>query len=166
MKTIEMEIALMSYFGIRQNIIVPNISWSFLYNHEADLIVLTGSSYATEIEIKVSKADLKKDKEKKHCHESDMIKYLDFAVPVKLKEFALTEIPKHAGLITVELYENYNCYTVNYAGYRVERIRPAMKNKHCKAWSCGERQRLSELGCMRILGLKKKVFKLSNKAAI
>jgi len=156
-KTIEMEIALMSYFGIRQNIIVPNISWSFLYNHEADLIVLTGSSYATEIEIKVSKADLKKDKEKKHCHESDMIKYLDFAVPYELKDFALIEIPEHAGLLSVRKDGDY---------YWVNREKAAIKNKNCRAWELGERQRLSELGCMRILGLKKKVFKLSNKVVI
>ena len=55
MKTIEMEVALMKHFGIRQNIIVPNVSWSFL-NYEADLVVLTKSNYATEIEIKISKA--------------------------------------------------------------------------------------------------------------
>ena len=154
MKTIEMEIALMQYFGVRQNIIVPNISWSFLYNHEADLIILTGSSYAREIEIKVTKADLKKDKEKKHCHESDMIKYLDFAVPIELKDFALTEIPEHAGLLSVRFDGNR---------YWVNREKATTKNKHCKSWTQAERQKLSELGCMRILGLKEKVFKLSHK---
>ena len=48
----------MNFFNYRANLIVPNISWG-LGLHECDLLVLTSSGYATEIEIKVSKADLK-----------------------------------------------------------------------------------------------------------
>lgn len=153
MKTIEMEIALMDHFNIRQNIIVPNLSWSFL-NHEADIVSLSKSGYATEIEIKVSKADLKKDKEKNHCHESDMIKYLFFAVPSELKEFALTEIPERAGLLEIIQYgEASRKY--------VKQIRPPALNKNHRKWTPNERARLAELGCMRILGLKKKVNDLT-----
>ena len=149
MKTLEMEIALMKYQGVRQNIIVPNVFWSF-FNHEADLLVLTKSSYATEIEIKVSKADLKKDKEKWHGHKSDLIKYLDFAVPIELKDFALTEIPEHAGLLSVVFRSGR---------YWVKREKGCTKNKNCRKWTVEERYRLSELGCMRILGLKEKILR-------
>ena len=55
--TIEMEVAIAAYFGFRQNIIVPNISWGFM-NHEADMFIVRKSGYAIEIEIKRSKSDL------------------------------------------------------------------------------------------------------------
>ncbi len=150
MKTIEIEIALMSHFGVRQNIIVPNVSWGML-PYEADLVILTGSNYATEIEIKVSKADLKKDKEKRHKHDSDMFKYFYFAVPKKLVEFALTEIPENAGLFSVEERGNiYNPYWVK------QEKAPVLNKSHCK-WKEADRIKLAELGCMRILGLKEKI---------
>ena len=144
-----MEIALMSHIGVRQNIIVPNVSWAFL-NYEADLVSLTQSGYATEIEIKISKADLKKDKEKRHNHDSDYFKYLYFAVPKKLTEFALTEIPKKAGL-----YEVYEKASGN--GYWVKQIKPPVLNINHRQWSHDERLKLAEIGCMRILGLKRKI---------
>ncbi len=147
MTTLEMEIAIMNHFNIRQNIIVPNILWSF-FNHEADIIILSKSKYATEIEIKISKADLKKDKEKNHCHESEMIKYLWFAVPKKLTGFALTEIPEKAGLI--EVRENKGSVYIN-------KIREPQLNSNHRKWTDRERTKLAELGCMRILGLKTKI---------
>jgi len=150
MKSLEIEIALMEHLGVRQNTIVPNVSWSFL-NYEADLVMLTGSGYATEIEIKVSKSDLKRDKEKRHYHDSDYFKYLYFAVPEKLTEFALTKIPERAGL-----------YKVIDNGYRyfVEQVKSPILNKNHKKWSPKERLRFAELGCMRILGLKKKLIEV------
>jgi len=44
MKTIEMEIAFARYFGIRQNLIIPNVSWG-MDTHECDLFVLTPARY-------------------------------------------------------------------------------------------------------------------------
>ncbi len=150
--TLEMEIALMAHYGVRQNLIVPNVSWGLL-TYEADLVILTGSNYATEIEIKISKADLKKDKEKKHTHNSDMFKYLYFAVPKKLVEFALTEIPESAGLYSIETRNIEGGY------YWVEQIKPPVLNKAHIKWTDGYRVKLAELGCMRILGLKRKLLK-------
>ena len=149
LKTLDIEIAIMRHYGVRQNIIVPNVSWSFL-PYEADLVVLTGSSYATEIEIKISKTDLKKDKEKNHNHDSNYFKYLYFAVPQKLAEFALTEIPEKAGL-----YEIID----NGARLLVRQIKPPKLNKHHKKWTHDEKSKLAEIGCMRILGLKEKLAK-------
>ena len=63
--TLEMEIAVMRWLGIRQNLVVPNVSWGLL-NYEADVVSLTPSGYATEVEIKVSKADLLADFKKGH----------------------------------------------------------------------------------------------------
>ncbi len=151
LNTLDMEIALMNHVGIRQNIVVPNVSWSFL-SYEADLVILTKSNYATEIEIKISKSDLKKDKEKNHNHNNEHFKYLYFAVPKDLVEFALTEIPDRAGL-----YEVYK--TSNENRYWVTQIRPPKLNKNHVRWKESERNYLSELGCMRILNLKEKIRK-------
>lgn len=70
--------------------------------HECDLLILSGFGYATEIEIKTNKYDLLKDKEKKHNHISGLIKKIYFAIPEKVElNFALTNIPKRAGLIVI-----------------------------------------------------------------
>jgi len=61
----EVELAVANYFGIRQHLIVPNVMWGFTgLNYEADLVIVTKAGYAKEVEIKVSRADLIKDKEK------------------------------------------------------------------------------------------------------
>ena len=147
--TLDMEIALMQYLGIRQNIAVPNVSWGLL-PYEADLVVLTKSNYATEIEIKVSKSDMVRDKKKNHEHDSAYFKYLYFAVPKELTEFALTIIPEKAGLLEVSKMDTR---------YWVRQARAPKRNLECVQWKAHERFKLAELGCMRILGLKKKVMK-------
>jgi len=90
--TPEMEIALAEYFGIRQNLIVPNVSWG-MDSHECDLFILTPAGYGWEVEIKVSKADLFKDKHKRHRHNSSKIKFLYFAIPEYLERY-IDEIPE------------------------------------------------------------------------
>jgi len=151
LKTLDIEIAIMQHYGVRQNIIVPNISWGVDFPiHELDLCILPKSSYAIEVEIKVSKPDLLKDKEKKHGHKSDFIKKLYFAVPKKLEEIALKEIPERAGLFVVSNTER---------GYFTQVSREAIHNKSAIKWTIEQRQKLSELGTMRILGLKEKLAK-------
>ena len=73
--TPEMEIALAREFNYNQNLIVPCVG-NGLNIHECDLLILTNHNYATEIEIKVSIADLKKDLDKRHGHRSNKIKNL------------------------------------------------------------------------------------------
>ena len=72
--THKIEVALANHFNYRLNLIVPNISWGAFIWHECDLFIVSKAGYCTEIEIKISKSDLKKDFEKKHNHESDKIK--------------------------------------------------------------------------------------------
>jgi len=149
MKTIEIEIALMQYLNVRQNIIVPNVFWGMGLNYECDLVKLSKNNYATEIEIKISKSDLMKDNEKKNCHNSQLFKYLYFAVPEKLKDTALNALPSRAGLYVI-INRNDELY--------VKTEKKPIKQL-CKQWSVSDRYKLAELGAMRILGLKKKVFK-------
>ena len=162
MKTIEIEVALMNHLNIRTNIIVPNVSWAFnamhegkhgIFSrslHECDLLVLSKSNYATEIEIKISKNDLLKDKEKKHKHDHNLIKYLYFAVPKSLKELALEKIPKRSGLYVI--YQNKKRIIIKCE-------RKAIINKESIRWSDKQRYHLAHIGAMRIYNLKKKLIK-------
>lgn len=159
MKTIEIEIAMMKYFDIRQNIIIPNVSWGMQLNgkilHECDVLSLSKNGYATEIEIKITKADLLKDKEKRHQHSHNHIKNFYFAVPEKLKDLALKEIPKHAGLFILFKFKDGFISTVM--------EKKAEVNKKAIKWTDEERLKLAHLGCMRILKLKEKVLYWKNK---
>ena len=95
----EIEIAVAEHFGYRYNIIVPNVSWGFGLNYEADMVVVLPSCYAMEIEIKVSASDIKADLSKKRQHESDLFKQLYFAVPLELANNE--NIPERAGILAV-----------------------------------------------------------------
>lgn len=156
--TLEMEIALMKYLGVRQNLVVPNVSWGMYGLHECDLLSLSGSNYATEVEIKVSKGDLLNDKKKNHDHDHKLITYFYYAVPAKLVEVALEEIPEHAGLISVEKVDFYGRLYNN-----VSQVRPAQRKAKAYKWTDDDRYRLARLGTLRILGLKEKVHKLNTK---
>jgi hypothetical protein len=147
MRTLEMEIALMQFFNVRQNLIVPNVSWGIANLHECDILVLTDSNYAAEIEIKISKADLLNDKNKKHGHYHNHIARLFFAVPEELKDIALEVIPDRAGL-----------YTIKHSKAKPKLVKKCVRNKNAIRWTNKERLKLAHLGTMRILNLKRKLL--------
>lgn len=153
-KTIEVEIAVMRWMGIRANLVVPNVSWGisdkYRSLHECDIISLSRSGFATEVEIKVSKHDLLKDGDKKHGHKHNLIANLYFAVPEKLKELALEVIPERAGLLVVEKLDGKSF---------AKMVRSPERNKYCIKWDTTKRYQLARLGTMRILGLKEKILK-------
>ena len=146
MKTIEIEVAVMQFLNIRQNIVVPNVSWGVGLNHECDILKLTKTGYATEVEIKVSKSDISADKKKQHGHNSHLIKYLYFAVPSELRDYAIKNIPERAGLLVIR-------------DGTVHEARKPKRNIKAKKWGKDEIDKLLHLGCMRILGLKEKIQK-------
>jgi len=133
--TIEIEYAIACHLGWRQNIIVPNISWGANV-HECDLFVLSKSGWATEIEIKVSAGDLKKDASKGHGHRSNKIRYLYFAIPKKLLKH-WKHIPVRAGI-----------YIVDEKG-GVHKLRAAEKNKDARSLTADEIANIARLGVMR-----------------
>lgn len=149
---LEIEKACAVIWGWRQNMIVPNISWGAGI-HECDLLVLSKAGWATEIEIKVSRSDLKKDAEKKHGHDSKKIKYLYFAIPDKLLN-CIEFIPERAGIIAV--YDNGSY------GFRATVHRQPEANKEATKWTDKDRSNLGRLGCMRIWQLKSTVIGLIN----
>lgn len=108
MKTEDIELAINNYFNYnRRYVIVPNISWGLGFQHELDLLVLTNNNHVWEVEIKVSKSDLKADLKKRHGHYSNKIRRLYFAVPKELQEDALLLIPERAGLFVVHMDEDF-----------------------------------------------------------
>jgi len=151
MKTLDIEIAVMEYFNIRTNLIVPNVSWG-IGLHECDLLVITKAGCAYEVEIKTSKTDLIKDKEKRHGHFNSKIKQLYFAIPMKLVKY-MEHIPERAGIFGIR--EGINTVFKP----KCEKLREARINSKYK-FSEGERYQVARLGAMRILGLKKRIKKL------
>jgi hypothetical protein len=152
MKTIEIEIALMKHFGIRQNIIVPNINWG-LWIHECDLFIVRPSGNTIEIEIKVSFADFKKDFTKKHNHidKFNRIHKFYYAMPIGLIDKCKQMIPINSGLIAIE--EDGKCVVMKEAVVNNGFIKLTEKEKY----------QVCRLGAMRILTLKEKINKLNNK---
>lgn len=144
-KTLEIEITLASWFGYRQNLIVPNVSWG-LNIHECDLFIVSQAGYATEVEIKISKADLKKDADKPHKHQSDLIKNLYFAIPEKL-EGCVEYIPERAGIIIVYRLKHHDDLFCKV-------LRKPKPNKTARKLTDEERYIVARLGALRIWGLK------------
>jgi hypothetical protein len=139
------EVILARYLDYRLNLIVPNISYG-LNLHEIDLLILTPSHYAWEIEIKTSLSDLKMDKKKSHGHYSNKIKRLYFAVPKELEEKALELIPERAGLFVI--YDNKY----------VKCVKTPIINKKARPFTEQEIQHLYELAAMRIWSLKEALY--------
>jgi hypothetical protein len=83
------------------------VYWGLGFNHELDLLSISSSNYGTEIEIKTSKSDLKKDLEKAHKHSDIRIRWLYFAGPEKLLDAMNELVPEKAGIITVS--DMYTC---------------------------------------------------------
>lgn len=147
----EIEIAVANYFGIGTNIIVPNVSWGFL-NHEADLLVVSKSGYAWEIEIKVSKSDMVRDQSKRHAHQSNKIRHLWFAIPEKLlPEVSL--IPERAGILYIKQ-----------SGHVLQHREPQVNITALKLTD-EEQFKIVRLGALRIWRLKAKILKLISPTA-
>lgn len=149
-----MELLVASHFGTRENIIVPNVSWG-LINHEADVLVLRPSGWIEEVEIKVSKSDIKRDLQKNdgggHRH-SQLIHKLWFAVPVHLAD--TPEIPADAGILTAT-------YTFGWGSpWSLGVLRAPKCYKRARKATPDEVYKLMRLGMFRIWTLKDKLYKI------
>lgn len=89
--------------------ICPNVSWglSCKLRYEADIVVSNFKGTSThEIEIKISKSDIKQDKKKKYYHDFKHFKFLWFAVPPELVQVCTEYIPVRAGIFSVDIQTN------------------------------------------------------------
>ncbi len=152
--TPEMEVALAKWFDYRVNLIVPNVYWGFSADmHECDLLIVSNAGYVTEVEIKISRADLRADAKKSHGHRNARIKYLYFAVPEKLEAAALEFAPERAGIITVRDKDKPG----EYLGPRCKRIRAPSAIRQVSPMTASERYKVARLGALRIWNLKRKL---------
>ncbi len=156
-----MELSIASYFGIRQNTIVPNLFWG-MFHYELDLCVLSKAGYATEVEIKSCRADLIKDKEKEHGHINEMIKYLYFALPYHLLK-DIEHVPERAGILIIEHQEAWETY--NFSRKEFFSCTRFREPKVCynRKWDDKERNSLLRLAAMRTWTLKKQLQKARDK---
>ena len=173
MTTRQVEVAAMGHFNYRQNLIVPNVSWGAGL-HECDLLVVRlASLYGVEVEIKVSAADLKKDKDKRHGHRHHKLRELWFAMPSALEPH-LDHVPERAGILLFDwheyTYDDYNKRTktwerVTDGHFQPRVVRKAQVNTGAVKFTDSEVEKIKHLGCMRIHTLLRKteVVELHNK---
>jgi len=148
--TPKLELLVAGHFGTRQNIIVPNVSWGLL-NHEADLLVCRPSLWAEEVELKISKADLRRDraKDRGRGHKvSKLIRKLWFAVPEELA--GMEEIPDWAGIIKA-------VYDPRRGHWYTQTVRAPKAIKGARKLTLDELHQLMRLGVLRVWTLKHKV---------
>ena len=152
--TPEMECALANYFNYRVNLIVPCVSWGMDF-HECDLLILSQARYATEVEIKISIADLRADAKKRHGHRSNRIKRLYFAFPLamgdKYPAMIRELVPERAGILFVREYDDDD-----WTRPRVIKSREAVNQKTSR-FTEAERYKVARLGAIRIWKLKRKL---------
>lgn len=112
-------------FSFRRYAVVPNVSWGLGLDHEADLVCLSLSNVFHEIEIKVSLADLRADKNKRSGHYCRFIRHLWFAIPETEidTDIALGEIPEYSGLVVVRTWPCMD-KTIGYGTKIIRRPRP------------------------------------------
>lgn len=115
------------------------------------MVVMRSSGYAIEVEIKISRSDIRADKRKSHLHDSNRFRELWFAVPEDLADDP--NIPDRAGVIAV-CWRQSSRYS---GGYRCKTVRRGKINTNAKKISAESRLKLAELGCMRIWSLKSKL---------
>lgn len=127
-------------YNYRRALVVANVSWGLL-NWEADMVALSVAGWLTEIEIKISVSDLKRDLAKdKHKRARDpMIRDFYYAMPLAIweKVSAAPPIPEYAGV-----------WTISDEGER-RRQRKAAPYCHARKLTDSERLQLARLGAMR-----------------
>lgn len=153
MKAIDVEIAVVNLFGHRRTVMVPNVYWGLGLSYEADLICLDPQGRFTEVEIKVSKSDLKADLSKTHGHRSSIISRLVYAMPEELISVAKQILPPHAGLISVQYRPSgKTVLKMPVASWvRIPKHNTLRPNQN-------QINDFMRLGCMRIWSLKKHYY--------
>jgi hypothetical protein len=154
------EVAVAKLLGWRTNTIVPNVSWGLGLRHECDMLVLDQRGRFTEIEIKISVADLRADLKKGHGHRSEIISRLVFAMPLDLCEKWDHLVPSGCGIIAVDWAKRNKFIGPDRALKMVTLTVPEAQwyrgSKHKVIKMPSEKQviKFMNLGCMRIWSLK------------
>jgi hypothetical protein len=152
----EIELALAGFFDWRRNFIIPNVSNGFRHiNYEIDVMVVTQSLYAYDIEIKVSAADLKRDQDKdkwRYCLEQHYFRKSYFAMPEAMSQHQ-DLVPAHAGIILV-------AYNERRYWYDAKVVREPVVDTLAKKVREDELTQLGRLTMLRMWDLKHSVHRL------
>lgn len=148
----EIELAIAQAFGVRNNIIVPNVSWGFFATHEADLVIINKTGYMTEVEIKRSWQDFLNDFKKHTTHDEGKVMWKYFAVPQSLCEKAWQYLCDngHRDWGVIQYTESGGAWVVHSPNNIHDKI--ASKKLFLE-----EKLAIARLGCMRIWSLKEKL---------
>jgi hypothetical protein len=145
--SLEIEIAVAGWFDYSKYVIVPNLH---MYgDYECDLVLLSKLGYLYEVEIKVSRSDLIRDKKKRKWGWSYMMhktRKMWFAIP-EILENAIAHIPEQAGVLSVNKF-----------GYVTE-VRKSKIDSKARKLSDRDQFKVARLGAMRIWKLKKALLK-------
>lgn len=162
---IEVALAKTDGFNYIRNIVAFNVNgWgnNLYIGHECDMLILSKSGYLTEIEIKRSLSDFLADFKKKHCHESEIIKYFYYCVPESIYDKVRDELSKrcvsYSGIITFDedLIIRHHGYDKN--GH-VREIYPNRK------LFLEEQLQVARFGAIRSILLKEKLIKIEKSNA-
>ena len=163
MKAEDIELAVAKHFDWRKFAIIPNISWGMGIQQEGDLWVVNPKTLlVTEIEIKISGADIKLDAKKGvrygrtgySWHMEGPVRRLFFAVPEELINHP--DLPQRAGLIAIKEYSP--------GKFKATRVRESEVRKEAPALTQAQYLHFLHLGSMRVWGLKEKLNKLERKS--
>ena len=144
----EIEYAVSSYFGTRQNLIVPNVypmNFGFRGGYEMVIAIMSSAGYLQEVEIKTTRNDLIKNLSKDRWRYSTfgVSKRMWFAMPEKMNtDDCASFVPEWAGILVVS---NKG---------KVKITRDAKVNKDAKKLSINQQYKLARLGAIRIWSMK------------
>lgn len=166
---IEVALAKSSYFNFVKNILAFNvngISSKLPIWHECDMLVLSKSGYLTEIEIKRSWIDFLADFKKEHHHESELIKYFYYCIPLSILDKAYNYLYEneinYTGIITYteDLFIEIHNKKIKpyFEGDKVHYASPTMPNY--RKLFLEEQLELARYGAMRSILLKEKIINL------
>lgn len=149
------ELAVVKLFDYRRHYCVPNVSYGWGLNHEADLIIVDKNQKVTEVEIKVTHQDLVADFKKAHGHRSKLIGRMYYAIPEYLLDKGLPLIPSKYGVIVIH-EKTIDGFNGNILGtyYVAKFYRQCRHDKNYEGISKDQLLKLLDLGCMRIWTLK------------
>lgn len=145
----EIEDAVVRHFDPFRNLIVPNIA-DGLGIHECDVLILTPAGYAYEVEIKTSRADLIRDKQKPHGHRHKKIKALYFAIPETLIK-DIEHIPERAGIFIIKPIKHWHDDSYYFLAELIKK--PEITGRY--KFTDDERYRMARLGTIRMWDLKR-----------
>lgn len=128
------------------------MSYGMNLSHEADLLVLNRNDYLTEVEIKVTHYDLKKEEHKRkhrYMESHGTIRYFLYAMPENVYNLALqkgTWIPDNAGILV------FNKDVISYP----RTVREPVVNRTARKINMEEKFKMARLGCFRYWNLMEK----------